>query len=115
MGEEWSHFNAIDKYPDFPQMASRYGPSMGLISFQTASDGFFLNLSWVMLHLSAPFMGGKKGRLVTIDASYCAAGRGEVQTLDGGGPLVDFSGETKLVPASKGILFLSAQCSGTYN
>lgn len=102
-------------YPDFPQMASRYGPSMGLISFQTASDGFFLNLSWVMLHLSAPFMGGKKGRLVTIDASYCAAGRGEVQTLDGGGPLVDFSAETKLVPPSKGILFLSTQCSGTYN
>ena len=81
-------------------MASRYG---GFIAFQTAGDGFFLNLSWVMLHLSAPFMGGRKGRLATIAASYCAAGRGEGQAVDGEVPLVDFSGETKLVPPREGI------------
>ena len=81
-------------------MASQFG---GFIAFQTASDGFFLNLSWVMLHLSAPFMGGRKGRLATIDASYCAARRGEGQTVDGEFSLVDFSGETKLVPPREGI------------
>ena len=56
-----------------------------------------------MLHLSVPFMGGKKGRLATIDASYYAAGRGEGQTVDGEFPLVDFSEETKLVPPREGI------------
>ena len=56
-----------------------------------------------MLHLSAPFMGGRKGRLATIDASYCAARRGEGQTVDGEFSLVDFSGETKLVPPREGI------------
>ena len=81
-------------------MAFRYG---GFIAFQTASDGFFLNLSWVMLHLSAPFMGGRKGRLAIIDVSYCAARRGEGQARGGEVPLVDFSGETKLVPPREGI------------
>ena len=56
-----------------------------------------------MLHLSVPFMGGRKGRLATIDASYYAAGRGEGQTVDGEFPLVDFSGETKLVPPREGM------------
>ena len=56
-----------------------------------------------MFHLSVPFMGGKKGRLATIDASYYAAGRGEGQTVDGEFPLVDFSEETKLVPPREGI------------
>ncbi len=41
----------------------------------TASDGFFLNLSWILLRLSLPFSTldseGKNHRLNKIDPGYC--------------------------------------------
>lgn len=90
-------------------MMSRLGA--GLAASQTATDGFFLNLSWVMLLLSAPFTSGKKTRLLNIDASYCCAERDQLQTVDSGGPLVDFTHETKLVTPAEGWHTLFLKCS----
>ena len=77
-------------------MMSRLDPG----SLMTASDGFFLSLSWVMLRLSSPFMGGKKSRISTVDPSYCTVSKELVPSVDPGGPLVDFTGEAKMVPAA---------------
>ncbi len=81
-------------------MMSRFNLAHSFIGFQTASDGFFLNLSWVTLRLAAPIMGGKKSRFLAIDSSYCSATKEQLTTVDSEGPLVDFSGESKLVPVS---------------
>lgn len=73
-----------------------------------ATDGFFVNLSWVMLRLCTPFMVSqqadaiKTARIKTIDVSYCAFNADKVMSADTGGPLVDFSGDSKLVPHSGG-------------
>ena len=64
-----------------------------------ASDGFFLNLSWVLLHLSAPFTTSREGanpRLSTIDSGYCSLKSGDNKLV------VDFSQETKLVSGRNG-------------
>ena len=37
----------------------------------TASDGFFINLSWVMSRLTAPFCGVNNSQLRKIDPFYC--------------------------------------------
>ena len=74
----------------------------------TASDGFFLNLSWVLLLLSTPFAKldteGINPRLRNIDPGYCVIlnrkgstqrdDETNVETLRG--LVVDFSQETKL-------------------
>lgn len=72
-----------------------------------ASDGFFINLSWIMLRLSSPFMTNenvdltRKARIETIDVSYCAVkDRTTAMSIDSGGPLIDFSSDAKLVPSS---------------
>ncbi|XP_011405143.2 PREDICTED: ubiquitin conjugation factor E4 A-like [Amphimedon queenslandica] len=69
----------------------------------TASDGFFLNVCWVLLHLSTPFTIPSSGsavnpKLMNVDPGYCVLG----STRDGHeGPqydkaFLDFSQETKL-------------------
>lgn len=74
-----------------------------LLGSQTcASDGFFLNLGWVMLRLAAPFavVDGHKSRLPSIDPLYCTAAR--KQTQSGGGTLLNFSSEARMVPTDSG-------------
>ena len=65
----------------------------------TASDGFFLNLSWVLLLLSFPFTVHKEGavnpRLMAIDPGYCTLGEEQYDK-----PYVDFSQETKMSTSS---------------
>ena len=87
-------------------MASRLSHAFAFHQAQ-ASDGFFLNLSWVMLHLCSPFMMSEKKdstrttRIRTIDVSYCAIrDKNKAKSIDSGGPLVDFSEDAKLVPMS---------------
>ena len=74
----------------------------------TASDGFFLNLSWVLLHLCTPFMtteGGINPRLKNVDPGYCIIPtrkrrrEGDEESVDEEtyrGQLIDFSQETKI-------------------
>ncbi len=66
-------------------------------AISTASDGFFLNLSWVLLRLCAPFSsqgGGVKrsARIASIDPTYCTVAGGSESAV------VDFRGDSKLVP-----------------
>lgn len=92
----------FEKNQDRAKMMSRFTARGGLFDHSRfCSDGFFLNLSWTLLRLCAPFMSGRKTLLQGIDPSYCSAPKEEVKTVDSGGPLVDFSGETKLVPSSR--------------
>ena len=86
-------------------MGSRFNRRMGL---NQASDGFFLNLSWIMLHLCSPFMTNewvdskRKNRIAAIDVTYCAVqNKALAVSIDEGGALIDFSTETKLVPSSE--------------
>ena len=67
------------------------------------SDGFFLNLNWVLLRLCQPFILSHEGRslvkLNSVDPAYCLQwSQDECSAGDSNGPLVDFSEETKLVP-----------------
>lgn len=83
------------------QMAYRF--QSGLETMLVASDGFFLNLNWVLLRLCQPFMVAKEGRslvkLNSVDPAYCLQwSQDECSAGDSNGPLVDFSEETKLVP-----------------
>ena len=88
---------------------------LGLFSMMgTASDGFFMNLCWVMLQLCSPFLvradavttAKKMSRVASIDPSYCACKSHEqCLSVDSGGPLVDFSEETKLVPVESGVVY----------
>ena len=65
----------------------------------TAGDGFFLNLSWVMLLLSAPFAasdGRVNPRLMGVDPGYCTVGGAKGDDERYGGAVVDFSQEAKM-------------------
>ncbi|KAL5489656.1 hypothetical protein EMCRGX_G018774 [Ephydatia muelleri] len=72
------------------------------------SDGFFLNLSWVMLRLSEPLM----GKALAIDPLYCVATTLQASEGDSVGPFVDFTKETRLANASEGVA-KPAMASGT--
>ena len=67
-----------------------------------AGDGFFLNLSWVMLNLCVPFLTKdgvdfKRSKASSIDVTYCCVANKEAaMTLDPGGAMVDFSQDSKL-------------------
>ena len=83
--------------------------SQSLVYRQTqASDGFFLNLSWVMLRLCSPFLISEKNdstrrtRIRTIDVSYTNCDKGKVMSIDGGGPLVGYCEDARLVPLRSG-------------
>lgn len=96
----------------FFQMLSRLeGMNIGRT---TASDGFFLNLSWVMLLLSAPFAkstGGVNPRLMGVDPGYCSL-KGEDNDDRYGGALVDFSQEAKMASSSTGNKHIIVMVSG---
>ena len=82
-----------------------------------ASDGFFVNLSWIMLRLCSPFMthesdASRQRKVGGIDVSYCAVGKVEATSIDEGGPLVDFSEDAKLIPKSEG---KTKVCTYNYN
>ncbi len=89
---------------DRDKMANRIDPRASLMAaLSTASDGFFLNLSWVLLRLCAPFSreGGAKRtvRVASIDPTYCIVG-GRTGSSVGGvtvSSVVDFKNDTKLV------------------
>ena len=94
------------------QMAYRY--QSGVDAMLLASDGFFLNLNWLLLLLCQPFMVSSSAKSLTrlslVEASYCCAWTKEQCTNgDQLGPIVDFSKETKLVPHQ------SNQDSSTHN
>ena len=73
-----------------------------------ASDGFFLNLCWVMLRLCSPFLISEKNdstrraRIKTIDISYTKCDKSKAMSIDSGGPLVNYSEDARLVPRSSG-------------
>lgn len=81
----------------------------------TASDGFFLNLSWVMLHLSSPFAvldeQGRNPRLKNIDPGYCGISSRKRSRDDSNSNgdksykelVVDFTQETKIAKTVNGI------------
>lgn len=74
----------------------------------TASDGFFLNLSWVLLLLSEPFARSKEGvnpRLLRVDPCYCVVRNSHSEQEKYGGAVVDFTEETKMSLTSS-----SGQC-----
>lgn len=90
---------------DRGKMASRF--NRGLAFYRTqSSDGFFVNLSWIMLHLCSPFLINEKNdstrsaRIKTIDSSYAICDESRITSVDSGGPLVNFSGDARLVPIS---------------
>lgn len=86
-------------------MMSRLASAQHVFGSQTcASDGFFLNLGWVMLRLAAPFArgDGHKSRLPSIDPLYCTAARDQAQRAELGGTLLNFSSETQMVPVDSG-------------
>ena len=61
----------------------------------SASDGFFLNLSWVMSRLTAPFCGSNSTQLRKIDPFYCLHNPSHSDD-ECGGRLVDFSNHEKM-------------------
>ncbi len=73
-----------------------------------AGDGFFLNLSWVMLNLCVPFLCKdgvefSKSKAFLIDVTYCSVTSKETaMILDPGGSLVDFSQDSKLASCEQG-------------
>lgn len=90
------------------QMAYRF--QSGFETMHLASDGFFLNINWVLLRLCRPIMVSKKSegsdKLHSVDPTYCLQWSiEECSAGDSNGPLVDFSEETKLIPveAAKGL------------
>ena len=75
-----------------------------------ASDGFFLNLGWVMLRLAAPFVregDASRSRLSVIDPLYCATTREQAQQAESGGRILSFASDTGMAPAHSGQLSLS--------
>ena len=74
-----------------------------------ASDGFFLNLSWILLSLSEPFSSldpsGGNPRLMKIDPAYCGMYSREWRRGQGDAPphnmIIDFSKETKVAEVFK--------------
>ncbi len=88
---------------DRGKMASRLNRALAFHQTQ-ASDGFFLNLCWVMLRLCSPFLISDKSdstrtaRIRTIDVSYANCDKSRVKFVDNSGPLVNFSEDAKLVP-----------------
>lgn len=87
-----------------------------------ANDAFFMNLSWIMLRLCSPFMVSEQAdatrtaRVKAIDVSYCVCSDDNVKAMsaDAGGPLVDFSRDSKLVPHSDGWL-ITHMCVCAYS
>ena len=61
----------------------------------SASDGFFLNLSWVMSRLTAPFCGSNSTQLRKIDPLYCLHNPSHSDD-ECGGRLVNFSNHEKM-------------------
>lgn len=87
-------------------MASRFNQ---LLFSTQASDGFFMNLSWILLRLCVPFMSTessdlrKMGRVSAIDVTYCAVQSKEMALkIDSSGAMIDFSKDSKLVSPSEG-------------
>ena len=69
-----------------------------MLNPQGASDGFFLNLCWLLLRLYHPFITkARPGSLLLVDSSYCTATSEQAERGDGViGPLADFSKDSRL-------------------
>lgn len=61
----------------------------------SASDGFFINLSWVMSRLTAPFCSINSPQLRKIDPLYCLHNLSR-NDEECGGRLVEFSNHVKM-------------------
>lgn len=61
----------------------------------SASDGFFLNLSWIMSRLTAPFCSTNSPQLRKIDPLYCLPNPSHSDE-ERGGRSVEFSDSTKM-------------------
>ena len=84
-------------------MISEYSDPMAqaLQSFLHASDGFYLNLLWVMLKVAIPFSRGGLVQANKVDPNYtmCAS----LPSTSCGGPVLDLSGESALVVLEGGM------------
>ena len=74
----------------------------------TAGDGFFLNVSWVLLRLCSPFITPSIGssfnpKLMNVDPGYCTLGSTAniQQTPPHSQTFVNFSHETKMTSRGK--------------
>ena len=85
---------------NFLQMMSRLLSAQHMPHMVCASDGFFLNLGWVLLKLAAPFTkaGGPVFRFPSIDPLYCVAAAREQRDNS----LLNFTSETRMAPADSG-------------
>ena len=90
-----THYHIEHKSPPPLQMLARMQPVMGPTT-TFAGDGFFLNLSWVMLKLAAPFAKRDAPLIRSIDPLYCSASAE-------GGDRLDFSRETRMAPLDPGV------------
>lgn len=73
----------------------------------TASDAFFLNLLWVMLKVAEPFTKGGLIQAGKVDPTYATVIDAEQQPQaweQYGGPVLQLSSESKLVPLEEGAL-----------
>lgn len=97
--------SCLESNKDRGKMASRLSRAFAFHQAQ-ASDGFFVNLSWVMLRLCSPFLisdnndSTRTARIRTVDITYVVCDKSRAAYIDSGGPLVSFSEDPKLVPTS---------------
>ena len=80
--------------------------SRALLAATNAGDAFFLNLLWVMLKVAEPFAKGGLIQAGKVDPTYAMVGDVAQQPQaweQYGGPVLKLSGESKLVPAEKGV------------
>ena len=96
-----SHCPALPLPLSSPQMLARMQPVVDPAMTTSASDGFFLNLSWLMLKLAAPFAKRDAPLIRSIDPLYCL-----VKGPDSAGTRLDLSSETRMAPLDP------RQCSG---
>ena len=60
-----------------------------------ASDGFFLNLTWVISRLTAPFCGSDSPQLIGVDLKYCLPTQSHSDE-ECGGKMINFAGHVKM-------------------
>ena len=85
--------------------------SHALFVATNAGDAFFLNLLWVMLKVSRPFVKGGLSQAGKVDPLYSAIGEvGEDKWEDFGGPVLGLISESKLVTSEEGVCVCVCVC-----
>jgi ubiquitin conjugation factor E4 A len=83
----------LEANKDRGKMMARMQPVMDTSMSTCASDGFFLNLCWIMLKLAAPFAKQDAPLIRSIDPLYCL-----VKASESVDAQLDFRSETRMSP-----------------